>query len=152
MQLLIESTSKSATKRLEKLERRIGGSTEMMEEVATLVASKNKAGFKKGVKLQPATIEYKEKYGDSEEPLVESGVMKDELTTEKGVKLLRPTELRFGSSSLAAGEGRGREITVAKAVLLQKGTKHQKKHKVLKVTVTTRKLISDVFMKYVTER
>lgn len=148
MQLLIEGTSKKASRRLEKLEKRIGGSTEMMGEVAELIAKRNKVGWGR-VQLQPATIEYKAKYGESEEPLVESGKMREQLTTEKGIRLLHPTELRFGSDSPAE---KGRAIPVAKAALLQKGTKHQKKHKVLKVTLPTRKLIGDLIMKYITEK
>ena len=152
MELLVESMNKQASNRLKKLEKRLGGSTALMKEIAILVAEKDKAGFKRGVKLQPKTIEWKAKYGISEEPLVESGRMKEELTTERGVKFISPTELRFGSSSWADGEGRGRSISVAKAHLLQHGTKHQKKHKVLKVTPTTRVLIAKLVMDKLTEQ
>jgi hypothetical protein len=160
MQLLIEAgpDDKSAAKRLKRLEKRLGGSTELMEEIAGIVAEGNKTTFRAGLSqvtneqtgrtLAGSTVEWKRRYGRSEEPLVESGEMKEELTTEKGVKLITPTELRFGSSSLAEGEGRGRQITVAKASLLQKGTRHQKKHEVLKVTPTRRRLISSIVIRY----
>jgi hypothetical protein len=151
MQLLIEPGpgNKRAGRRLEAMEKRLGGSTELMAEIAELVKKKNEKRFKR-VKLQPATVEYKEKYGQSTEPLVESGKMKKELTTDKGIRFISDTELQFGSRSLAEGEGRGRQITVAKASLLQKGTKHQKKHVVLKPTPTDRREISALVMEYVT--
>jgi phage gpG-like protein len=149
MQLLIEASGK-ASKRLKALEKRLGGSTELMQEIAALVIEKNKDTFKR-VKLAPATIEYKETWGLSQEPLVESGEMKEELTSEKGIKLLTPTELRFGSSSQAKGEGRGREITTAKATLSQKGTRHQRKRKVLRVTPTSRAAIAELVLHHVTD-
>ena len=140
MQLLLEVSDNSAVKRLEKLEKKMGGSPELMTEIAGLIAEKNSKGWSR-VKLQPSTIEWKQQYGESEEPLVETGKMREELTTEKGIKLLTSTELVFGSSSPVE---RGRPIPVSKARLLQRGTKHQKKHKVLKVTPTTRAEIGEI--------
>jgi hypothetical protein len=147
MQLLIQPTdsSKRAAKRFEKLEKNLSGSEtrKMFEEIAVLVAEADKKRFKR-IKLQPKTIEYKEKFGQSSEPLVESGKMRTELTTPKGIKMITGTELRFGSSDLAKGEGRGREITVAKAHLIEHGTKHQKKHILLRPTPTTRVAIAEI--------
>jgi hypothetical protein len=151
VQLFISSTdtTKRAAKRFEKLEKNLQGSTAMMEEVAEVIAARNKATWARGVHLEPSTVEYKEKYGESTDPLVETGVMKEELTTaEKGTKRLRPYELIWGSNSLV--EKGGQTIPLAKAHLLQHGSKHQKKHKVLKVTPATRKLISAVVMKHLT--
>jgi hypothetical protein len=152
MQLLISSPDKGkrAAKRFETLEKKIGGSVAMMAEVAEVVSKKNKDNWAKGVQLQPKTVEYKEKYGESSEPLVETGRMKDELTTaEKGTKRLRSYELVWGSNSLV--EKGGVTIPLAKAYLLQHGSKHQKKHKVLKVTPVTRRLVSEVIMRHITE-
>jgi hypothetical protein len=140
MQLLLEVKNKGATKRLEKLEKGLAGSTDLMTEIAALIAERNGKGWSR-VKLQPSTLEWKQQYGESEEPLVETGKMREELTTEKGIKLLTPTELIFGSDSKVE---RGRPIPVSKARLLQRGTKHQKKHKVLKVTPTTRTEITEL--------
>lgn len=151
MQLLITAPKddERATKRLERLEKKLGGSTEMMAEVAEFVISRNRATWAKGVKLQPNTILYKEKYGESQEPLQETGRMKDELTTDHGIKLLRPTELVFGSASRV--EKGGEMIPLAKAHLLQHGSKHQQKHKVLKVTPVTRRQVADIIKAKMTE-
>jgi phage gpG-like protein len=151
MQLLIEPGpgNKQASRRLEKLEKRLGGSTELMGEIAELVKKRNEKRFKR-VKLRSATIEYKAQYGESTEPLVESGKMKEELTTDKGVKVITNTELQFGSRSLAEGEGRGRQITVTKATLATKGTKHQSKKLTLRPTPTDRREISELVMEYIT--
>jgi phage gpG-like protein len=145
MQLLIsaDDTGKRAAKRFERLEKNMGDTRPMFEEIAALVAEKGKARFR-SVKLQPSTIEWKAKYGQSSEPLVESGRMRDELTTAKGIKMISSTELRFGSSSPATGEGRGRAIPAAKAALIEKGTKHQKKHLILRPTPTTRVAIAEL--------
>lgn len=141
MQLLISQTDKGpkATKRFQELEKKIGGSTAMMSEVASIVTERNRATWARGTKLRPATIAYKQAYGQSTEPLVETGRMKSELTTEAGIKRLRPDELIFGSNSLV--EKGGVSIPLAKAYLLQHGSKHQGKHKVLKVTPATRVLV-----------
>ena len=147
MQLLIQPTdsSKRAAKRFEKLEKNLSGSETrtMFLEIAALIAEKDRARFKR-VKLQPSTIEYKAKFGQSAEPLVESGKMRDELTTAKGIKMISSSELRFGSSSPATGEGRGRAIPSAKAALIEKGTKHQKKHLILRPTPSTRVEIAEL--------
>jgi len=138
MQLLI-SPGKGAAKRFQELEKKLGGSTAMMSEIAAILAERNRATWGRGIKLRPTTIAYKAAYGESTEPLVETGRMKDELTTEKGIKRLRPDELIFGSNSLV--EKGGKSIPLAKAYLLQHGSKHQDKHKVLKATPATRKQI-----------
>lgn len=141
MQLLISPADKGrrATKRFQALEQKVGGSTALMSEIAEIVAERNRATWARGVKLRPATVAYKENYGQSTEPLVETGRMKAELTTEEGIKRLRPDELVFGSNSLV--EKGGQTVPLAKAYLLQHGSKHQDKHKVLKVTPATRGLI-----------
>ena len=140
MELLLEVKSRSGQKRLKKLEKGLEGSTVLMEEIAALIIERNSKGWSH-IKLQPSTVEWKAKYGESEEPLVESGKMKEEVTTDKGIKILTATELLFGSFSKAE---RGKKIPVAKAHLLQRGTKHQKKHKVLKVTPQTRLAIAEI--------
>jgi len=150
MELLISATRRSnANRRLRRLEHKVGGSTSLMAEIAELVATKNAAAFGRGVKLAPETVKWKAREGESQDPLVESGEMKDELTTDRGIKLLTPTELVFGSSSKV--ERGGQEIPLAKAHLLQRGSKHQRKHRVLRVTPTTRRLISELVMRRITE-
>jgi hypothetical protein len=149
MQLLISGEGKKAQNRIKKLEKQIGGSTKLMAEVGALIIARNKATFGKGVQLQPETVEYKEKYGQSTEPLVETGRTKDELTTERGIKRLRPDELVFGSDSKV--ERGGDEIPLSKAYLLQHGSKHQKPRRVLKVTPVTRRKIGETILKGVTK-
>lgn len=118
----------------------------MMAEVAGIVGARNRASWARGVKLRPGTVEYKERYGQSQEPLVETGEMKDELTTEAGIKRLRPDELVYGSNSLV--EKGGQAIPLAKAYLLQHGSKHQAKHKVLKTSKATQVLIDKTIKKH----
>lgn len=150
-ELFISAETKTADKRLRTLERRLSGEsdTTLMGEIAVVVMEKNKRNFER-VRQPEKTVAWKQQYGLSTDPLVESGQMKAELTTEKGIKTITPTELRFGSTSLAKGEGRGREITVAKAHLVQKGSKHQAKHKVLSATLTSRREISELVDDYLT--
>jgi hypothetical protein len=146
MELLIETENRKADRRLRALEKRLGGSTEMMSAVAVVIAENNKKGFER-VKQQPATIEWKQKYGLSQEPLVETGRMRRELTTEAGIKLITPTQLDFGSTSKVE---RGKQMPMAKAWALQHGTKHQQRHRVLRATPTSRREIQGIIMDFIT--
>lgn len=152
MQLLVSSPDKGkhAAKRFEKLEKKLGGSVAMMAEVAEVVAAGNKKAWPWDAPIAESTREWKAKYGQSIDPLVETGRMKEELTTvEKGTKRLRATELVWGSNSLV--EKGGQSIPLSKAYLLQHGSKHQKKIPVLRVSPATRKVVSAVIMKHITE-
>lgn len=143
IQLFVSEDGKGATARFKDLEKKVGGSTVMMAEVMEVVATENKAHWPWDAPITQKTRELKAKYGESIDPLVETGRMKDELTTvDHGRKRLRPAEMIWGSNSLV--EKGGQTIPLAKAYLLQHGSKHQKRIKVLKVTPATRLKIAAV--------
>jgi hypothetical protein len=137
MQLLI-SSSGDAGKRLDALVRNVSETRVVLAEVAEIIAKRNAAAWGRGVHLAESTIEQKQREGYPDEPIVETGGTKKQLTdAAAGTKLLTDSELVFGSDRKTRSNP-----ALSIAYLQQHGTRHMPKHRVLRVTPATRRLIN----------
>lgn len=130
--------AKNAERRFGRAERKIGDMAEVWPLVAESIAKSNERSWGRGVHLADSTIEQKAAAGKTE-PLVWSGRLKDSLTkleAADGVREFGPYEMKFGTKVFY---GRFQNY----------GTSKMPRHKVLKMTVTSRRLVKKLLAEHI---
>lgn len=143
---VIFSSAGNVTERFNKLTRNFEETREGLAEIAELLARRNEEAWAKDAYLTPETVDWKSRRGQSQEPLVETGQVKDEVTHARlGTKRLSNSELVFGSNAKAENS------PVAVAHLLQHGTGKMSPKTVLHIDAATRLLMQAVLSKTLTK-